>query len=150
MTTLSSFNDLLQQFLDELEIAFPDNSRIKKYQASFQLMRKANARKPMSEFMASIGPCASHIMSKNEEFFLTTDGFVQELDIPDLWGKASASTKDAIWQYLQTLYILGTTISSLPEDTLSIIEDVAKKCAENLQGSDLFNLLSPGKNPMKK
>ena len=38
------------------------------------------------------------------------------------WGSASENTKNAIWQYIQTLYMLGTTISSIPEDTLSMIE----------------------------
>jgi hypothetical protein len=147
-TTISSFNDLLQQFLDELEVAFPDDAKIKKYQASFILVRKSSVRKPLTEFMASIGPYASHIMTKNEEFFLTSDSeFVKNLNIPKLWGKASDANKDAIWQYLQTLYIIGTTITSLPPEALSVIESVAKQCAESMQGSDLMALL--GKNPMK-
>ena len=54
--------------------------------------------------------------------------------IPRLWtDELSETTKGAIWQYLQTLYILGTTISSLPADTLNMIESVAQKCASQLQ-----------------
>jgi len=45
-------------------------------------------------------------------------------------------TKDAVWQYLQTLYILGTTIQSVPEDTLTAIEAMAKDVAEKMQNSD--------------
>mgnify|MGYP007024927689 CR=1 FL=1 len=55
------------------------------------------------------------------------------------WGTASENTKSAIWQYVQTLYMLGTTISSIPEDTLSMIETVAKQCVDKMgeDGSEL-------------
>lgn len=148
-TTVSSFNDLMQQFLDDLEIAFPNDSDIKKYQATFGLLRKSNARKPMNEFMASVGPYASQIMEKNEVFFLETETeFMSLLNIKELWAQATDENKDAIWQYLQTLYIIGMTITSLPPETLSVIESVAKQCAESLKGTEFMDLL--GKNPMKK
>lgn len=147
-TTITSFNELMQQFLDDLEIAFPNDSAIKKYQATFGLVKKTNARKPLTEFMSSITPFASQIMSKDESFFLQSDvDFVKSLNIKDLWSQATSENKDAIWQYLQTLYIIGMTISSLPPETLSVIENVAKQCAESLKGTEFMELL--GKNPMK-
>ena len=36
---------------------------------------------------------------------------------------------------IQTLYMLGTTINAIPEDTLSMIETVAKQCADKLENS---------------
>jgi hypothetical protein len=45
----------------------------------------------------------------------------------------SESTKGATWQYLQTLYMLGTTITSIPDDTLKMIEGIAKQCAEKME-----------------
>jgi hypothetical protein len=42
-------------------------------------------------------------------------------------------TKAVVWQYLQTLYILGTTIQSVPEETLNMIEILAKECADKMQ-----------------
>ena len=45
-------------------------------------------------------------------------------------------TKNAVWQYLQTLYMLGTTITSIPQETLSLIESVAKDCADKIQTGD--------------
>ena len=56
------------------------------------------------------------------------------MNIYDHWTpELSQVTKDAIWQYLQTLYMLGSTILNIPEETLSMIESVAKKCADSLQ-----------------
>ena len=48
----------------------------------------------------------------------------------------SPNTKAATWQYLQTLYMLGTTITSLPDDTLSQIEEIAKGVASQMQDGD--------------
>jgi hypothetical protein len=60
---------------------------------------------------------------------------LDEMHIRDHWPSGlSQATKDAIWQYLQTLYMLGTTIVSIPSDTLNMIENVAKQCADSMQG----------------
>jgi hypothetical protein len=42
------------------------------------------------------------------------------------------SSKPAIWQYLQTLYMLGTTIISIPPETMDMIEVIAKQCADKM------------------
>jgi hypothetical protein len=49
----------------------------------------------------------------------------------------STTTKEAIWKYLQTLYILATTITALPAETLSMIESVAEKCAKQMSEEGL-------------
>ena len=75
----------------------------------------------------------------NEEFILVHSkdiDFLSEIDIVRLWKKMNDGTKDAVWQYIQTLYILGTTIQSVPEDTLTAIEAMAKDVAEKMQNSD--------------
>lgn len=149
-TTISSFNELMTQFLDDLEVAFPKDTSIKRFQATFGLLKKTNARKPLTEFMESIAPYASHVMARDDSFFLQNDvdiEFVKSLNIKELWAQATPENKDAIWQYLQTLYIIGMTITSLPPETLSVIENVAKQCAESLKGTEFMELL--GKNPMK-
>ena len=53
--------------------------------------------------------------------------------------KIVSSFKGAIWQYIQTLYMLGTTITSIPAETLTMIENVAKQCADKMQseGGDI-------------
>ena len=136
-TTTNAFNDMMQQFLDELVLTFPNEKKLVKYQNTFVLLRKANQKKPLKEFMETVGPFANHLMQKDEEFFQTHAAevpFLNDLDIPRLWNsELSETTKNAIWQYLQTLYILGTTITALPAETLNMIESVAQKCASQLQ-----------------
>ena len=137
MTSVGAFNDMMEQFLDELVQTFPEEKAIKKYKASFELVRKANPRKCVESFMATITPFAHKITSKDESILDDEFNLIRDINIKAHWTpELSQNTKDAVWQYLQTLYMLGTTISSIPADTLSMIESVASQCADKIQSGD--------------
>ena len=61
---------------------------------------------------------------------------LKDLDIKSYWNRMSQNTKDVTWQYLQTLYMLGTTITSISADTLSQIEEIAKGVASQMEGGN--------------
>lgn len=158
MSTISAFNDMMDQFVTELVTTFPDEKSFKKYQLALSMARKANPRSILNQFMESVTPYSQKLMAKDETF-ITEDAknieAISDLSIGKIWTPdLSENTKNAIWQYLQTLYLLGTTISFLPQETLSMIEAVAKQCVDQI-GEDgiqssiggLANLL--GKNPPK-
>lgn len=131
MTSVSAWNDMMEQFITELEQTFPEEKAIKKYKSSFELLRKSNPRKCIDAYMSGVGKYQEKVMNKDESFFLENDdSIIKELNLNKHWtDKLSSKTKDAIWQYLQTLFVLGTTITMIPPDALGMIEDVAKKCA---------------------
>jgi hypothetical protein len=135
-TTVSAFNDMMQQFLDELVLTFPEEKSFVKYQATFGLVRKARPRSVLEGFMKSIGPVSSQLMAKDETFFKENSDSVpllRDLNLSKIWtDELSHATKEAIWKYLQTLYILASTINALPAETLSMIESVAEKCAKQM------------------
>ena len=89
--------------------------------------------------MGSMGPMQEKVMGKDESFFVDncdTIEFLSDMNLKKHWTPdLSQKTKDAIWQYLQTLFILGTTITMIPVDALGMIEDVAQKCAGNIQAN---------------
>ena len=137
MTSVSAFNDMLEQFLTELMGTFPEEKSIKKYHAGFDVLRKSNPKKVVEGFMATIGPVAQKIMNKDESILDDNLDILDELSIKKHWnGDISDNTKGAIWQYLQTLYMLGTTITAIPAETLNMIEDVAKQCADKMQSGE--------------
>jgi|SRR6056300_591326 hypothetical protein len=138
MSSVTAFNDMMGQFLMELHKTFPEEKGLKKYIAAFELVRDTNPKKIVNKFMTNITPHVDKISSRDESLFLEDSSeleFMQAINIKECWPKASDGTKDAIWQYLQTLYMLGTTITSIPAETLSMIENVAKQCAENMKDS---------------
>jgi len=136
MASVTAFNDMMGQFLVELHKTFPEEKSIKKMLTSFDLIKSTSPRLLVNEFMKSVTPHADRISAKDDDFILKDSkniDFLNEIDMPKLWKRMQGSTKDAVWQYLQTLYILGTTIQSVPEDTLNAIEAMAKECADKMQ-----------------
>ena len=132
MASVSAFNDMMSQFLVELHKTFPEEKGIKKMLTSFDLLKTTNPRLVVDGFMSGVTPYAGHISAKDETFLLEeieNIDFLKELDIKRYWSKMSEGTKGATWQYLQTLYMLGTTITALPADTLSQIEKYRKGCS---------------------
>ena len=102
-------------------------------------MRGANGRMIVEGFMANISPHVEKINARDETFFLEQADkidFLKDINLAQCWPKASEGTRGAIWQYIQTLYMLGTTITAIPPETLSMIETVAKQCADKMQDED--------------
>jgi hypothetical protein len=137
MASVSAFTDMMSQFLVELHKVFPQEKGIKKFMAQLELAKTANPRLVVDGFMKGITPYADKISNKDESFLLNEVGnieFLNDLNLKDNWNDSlSSNTKDAIWQYLQTLYMLGTTITAIPAETLSMIEGIAKDCADKME-----------------
>jgi hypothetical protein len=131
MTTLSAFNEMWGQFLGELAQTFPDEPKIKEAQAA-----PAN-RESFDKFMKDISPWTNQMMAKDVAFFCDTNAVVANLNLHEIWKteECTDNTKAAIWQYFQTLYMLGTTINMFPPETLSMIEAAAENCAKNMKKS---------------
>jgi hypothetical protein len=135
MTTVNAFNEMMDQFLTELNLTFPENKAIIKFQASFEVVRTATPSKVLDEFMKATKPYRNKIMQKDDSFIINDSNnipLLAEIDIKSLWDLSSDATKSAIWQYLHTLLVFGTTIKTFPPDTMSMIESMAAKCAEQM------------------
>lgn len=157
MSSLDAFNDMMAQFLNELVLTFPEEKSIQKFQATFEVARTAMPRSILDGFMKSVGPHSAKLMAKDESFFIEHAKdieFLRDVNLDKVWTpETSAQTKAAIWQYMQTLHILGTTLTMFPPDTLAAIENAAKKCAEsgafNPEAiSGLLGGLTGGDNPL--
>ena len=132
MASVSAFNEMMANFLGEMEKAFPDEKGIRKFETSFDLLRKSNPRKVVEAYMTGVGPYADRISQHDESLLEEDIGFLKDLNMKANWSKASAATRGAIFQYLQTLYMIGVTITSIPQDTLVAIESLAKDCADKM------------------
>ena len=137
MASVNAFNDMMGQFLVELHKTFPEEKGIKKMMTSFDVLKSTNPRLVVDAFMKGVSPYADKISSKDETFLLKeieTIDFLKDLNIKSYWERMSMNTRNATWQYLQTLYMLGTTITAIPDDTLKMIEGIAKDCADKMEG----------------
>lgn len=75
------------------------------------------------------------MMGKNDAFFCEENPVATNLNLHTIWKTkdCTENTKSAIWQYYQTLYMLGTTINMFPPETLNMIESAAENCAKNMK-----------------
>lgn len=136
MASVSAFNDMMGQFLVELHKTFPDEKGIKKMLTSFDVLKSTNPRLVVDGFMQGVTPYANQISTKDDKFLLeecSKIDFLKDLDLASYWERMSPNTKEATWQYLQTLYMLGTTITALPPDKMAQIEALAQGVASQLQ-----------------
>ena len=138
MTTLQAFNTLLRNFLHELTQTFPEDSTLAVSLDGLDTLAKMNARKPLEIFMEAIGAHAQLLLTKDPALFRTPLTLPGNLDLKTYWDSAdlSEASRDAIWQYLQQLYLLGSTVSALPPDMLTAIESMAQECASKIESGE--------------
>ena len=121
MTTVKAFDDLMNQFIGELNRTFPDEPT-----------------KPTvncQEFITQVAPWGTQLSAKDPSFFCEENEFAKNTSLLTIWKREDCSdvTRNAIWQYLTSLYMIGTTLSMFPPETLSMIESVAENCAKNMK-----------------
>ena len=121
MTTIKAFDEMMNQFLGELSNVFPDEP--------------VKTGPDCKTFIKQIAPWAGQMSAHDESFFCVQNEFVKSLDLHVIWKREDCSdnTKNAIWQYLSSLYMIATTLSMFPPETLSAIEAAAENCAKNMK-----------------
>ena len=115
-TILKAFNSQFEEFLEDIEVLFPDNKDIRTTKTGLMMMRKANPKKMVSVWYRYI--CLKYedeIEKENLEYFLTKD-YSTDLKMED---GASSKVMDAIDKLREPLRELD------PENT--------KKCVQYLK-----------------
>lgn len=136
MSGVQAFNDMLKTFLQELADVFPEDKQISGFLGSIDDIVALDQTLPMSVFMKSIGPYAKQIATRDESVMQTLN--FPGANIATLWNSGiSDTTKEAIWQYLNMLVVIGTTVSSIPPDALKQIESLAGEYAEKIERGEV-------------
>ena len=139
MDTQNVFVTLMEQFLNELCETFPEMEKLSGYRSQFMVMKATSPGTIVEKFMESMRPYAEQIRTRDDKLFTENNNdFLVQLEGSRMWGdEISENTKNAIWEYLNQLYMLGSTINAVPNELLSSIENVAvqmqKTMTENPQ-----------------
>ena len=115
-TILKAFNSQFEDFLEDIELLFPENKDIRTTKTGLMMMRKANPKKMVSVWYRYI--CIKYedeIEKENLEYFLTKD-YSTDLKMED---GAAGKVMDAIDKLREPLRELN------PENT--------KKCVQYLK-----------------
>lgn len=119
------FNQLIDDFFRELIEIFPEQTKIQVQYSLFQTIIKMNIKKVCNEFMEKSIPYLEKIVLRDEEFFKGSDrpSFLNAIGFENIWTTdLSQVTKNAIWNYIKSFFVVGIKIVKMPEETLPLIE----------------------------
>jgi hypothetical protein len=121
---VKTFNQIMDEFFNELIEIFPEEPKIKVQYNLFQTLCKTNIRKPCNEFMLGSIPYLEKIAMKDEDFFVSPEQpkLLKSMNISKLWSSdISDNTKDAIWRYIKSFFIIGVKVVQMPPESLPLI-----------------------------
>ena len=137
MSTVQAFNAMMRSFISELATCFPEMPTIAAFLDGFDLMTTLDESKPMKLFLAALAPYTDMVMARDNALFQQPIQLPGGIDLKAIWASdMSDGTREAIWKYITTLYVLGTTVSSLPPEMLRTIENVAQQCASEIKAGN--------------
>jgi hypothetical protein len=126
------FNTQALEFLSKMVVTFPNETKLRQYKLQFETLQKINSRKPVELFMYYIEDDGLHIMTKNEQFFKqdnyvnSAESFSGSLGLVEIWDSIPEDTKNSMWAYMQTLYVLGMKALKKDEKLKQILQQINK------------------------
>ena len=118
------FNQVVDEFFNELMETFPEETKIKVHYNLFQTICKTNIRKPCNDFMIGSIPYLEKIAMKDEDFFKSPNkpSLLSSMNIEKHWTpELSEITKNAIWKYIKSFFVIGVNVIDMPPETMPLI-----------------------------
>ena len=115
-TSTTKFNELAEEFLNKMIKTFPDEKKLAVYMMHFNTAKRFSSKKPAEFFTGPMIPYAYELMTKNEKFFKKDDlvngieSFSEQTGLIDRWDNMTPEVKESIWNYLQSLLVLGMMV----------------------------------------
>jgi hypothetical protein len=114
---LTKFNILIEEFIVKMLNAFPDEQKLRTYYNAFKISKLYSKQLPIQIFMGGCLDFEQQIKTRDAEFFINRKTFVDkcvrassfsnDIGLRDRWESTPEITKKSIWDYIQTLYVLG-------------------------------------------
>ena len=125
---IKKFNNVLAEFLNKIVDVYPYN-KLKTYRNAFLILKIASPSIPVNLFMSGCINYKREITERNESFFLKDKAvfekanmfgnFTEDCGLSYHWNSLTPNTKTAIWEYVQSLFVLGEIIVNNNKDTFN-------------------------------
>jgi len=129
MSSSEAFAAVLEDLIEELLKLHPEDKRLLSYQE--KVKKKENSHDILESFMIGMSEHKDLLNSKDDTLFETKSNVIKRLHLNKHFQTYETQTKNIIWEKLQTLNMLGTTIQSVPQSILSSIESFADSCSND-------------------
>jgi len=114
---LNEFNKTLDEFMNKMILQFPQEGKLKTYYSAFKVTKMYDKTMPIKIYMGGCLQFSEQIKSRDTEFFAKRKAFVNKMaqassfsddtGLVNYWDSLSDNSKTAIWDYIQTLFIMG-------------------------------------------
>tara|TARA_E500000178_G_C16966365_1_gene728640 strand:- start:798 stop:1301 length:504 start_codon:yes stop_codon:yes gene_type:complete len=139
--TIKDFNNILEEFIDKMILQFPTEKKLKSYRSAYRVSKNLDKTMPINIVMSSLMHFKDQIRDKDEDFFRNSKTFVNkavrassfsnDLGLVNYWDSLSDNSKTAIWEYVQTLFILGETYINNDPLAISNINNISNNLTFN-------------------
>jgi len=138
-SSIAAWNEYLKSFVNELCETFPECPDLFALLGVIDVMIDEDEHSVLEKYIEEIEPHTEALTNMDEAFFLEADiDFLKKLGVKQYWTPdLEQETKQAIWQYLQTLLVMGKTIQSVPPQMLRMLEDYANKITSQMGDGEL-------------
>jgi len=136
-TNIEYFNSTLKLFINNVIKFYPEyKETLDGYYNDLLNNENSNDDKHIKRFMRKFSDCKEKISTKDVSLFEESICFIKNVDFKELWNKENTDKliKDKVWDYLQTLFVIGETIITDSNKIKSLVENLKKK--RNNEGVD--------------
>lgn len=143
MTTISAFNKTLTDFIADLSETFDDVPEIGLLKAMVPTLIHDDVHGAMKLYMNALRPYATKLINKDVSMF-EQPVVLGTLDVSTLWHADGLDdgTRDAIMNYISTLFVLGMTLENVDSNMLDNIEKMASDAATTLKETGSLDIAS--------
>ena len=125
-TSIQYFNDYLRAFVKDIQSTFPEyNDLLGEYYSDILAEESHNTDKHVKRFMRKMAGFKEQISNKSEDLYKEPIFILKNLDFKILFESEdlSSESREKMWEYIQTLFVLGESIISDSERIKKLVKN---------------------------
>jgi hypothetical protein len=133
-THIEHFNHYLKLFVENTIETFPElKETLIEYYKPLLEAERSNEDKYVKRYMRKMRPFKDQISQKDETMFNEKLCVLKNVDFMTIFKseELSSSNKTKIWEYIQTLYVLGDTIIATSDKVKDMLTQLQSSTGEN-------------------
>lgn len=150
---IDEFNKTLDEFINKMILQFPEETKLKTYYSAYKVTRMYDKTMPLKIYMGGCLEFSEQIKNRDTNFFAKRKAFVNKIaqassftddtGLVNYWENLSDVSKNAIWDYIQTLFVMGEMYinkdSSIVQKINSVYNNISfDESMQNLKENDTF------------
>lgn len=138
---LDEFNKTLDEFINKMILQFPNENKLKTYYSAFKVTKMYDKTIPIKIYMGGCLQFSDQIKNRDTEFFAkrktfvnkisTASSFTDDTGLVNYWENLSVNSKNAIWDYVQTLFVMGEMFINKDSSIIQKINNVYNNISFN-------------------